>query len=68
MHGCDKLVFGELPHMELVNRDHAVDSEDGVFDFIERYSRRHTLQEDKRGAFDCEKEEDKTGWLARSRP
>ena len=54
--------------MELVNRDHAVDSEDGVFDFIERYSRRHTLQEDKRGAFDCEKEEDKTGWLARSRP
>ena len=47
VHGGDELVLGELPYVQLVQGDNAVDGEDGVFDFVDRDGWGDALEEDE---------------------
>lgn len=51
VHGGDELVLGELPHVQFVERQDAIDGQDGVFHFVEGHGRGDTLEEDEGGAF-----------------
>jgi hypothetical protein len=46
--------LGELPYVELVDRDYTVDFLDRLADVLEGDMRRHTLQQDVRGGLDWE--------------
>ena len=47
MHRRNDLVFGQLPHVELVQRKHALDVQDRRTHFVKRNGRWHTLEQDK---------------------